>query len=86
MPRWGAEVWLKALTSALYESVGGRGKAPAALIPSRRPITHCTGGCVGPRAGMYGCEKFRPFGIGFPDRAGRSESLYRLRSPSRQGS
>jgi hypothetical protein len=33
---------------------------PAALYPWERPGTHCTGGCVGPRAGMDRCEKPRP--------------------------
>jgi hypothetical protein len=26
----------------------------------RDPIPHCVGGCVGPRVGLYGCEKSRP--------------------------
>ena len=44
------------LTSAL-DGVGGQGHAPAALPPGKRPGTHCTGGWVGPRAGMDGCGK-----------------------------
>ena len=32
---------------------------PAAL-PRERPGTHCTGGWVGPRAGLDRCRKFRP--------------------------
>jgi hypothetical protein len=35
--------------------VGGQRLAPAALPPGNRPGTHCTGGWVGPRAGLDGC-------------------------------
>ena len=40
----------------------GRGQryAPAALYPQERPGTHCTGGWVGPRAGLDRCGKSRP--------------------------
>ena len=38
--------------------VGGQRHAPAALPPGKRPGTHCTGGWVGPRTGLDGCEKF----------------------------
>ena len=31
--------------------------APAALLPGKRPGTHCIGGLVGPRAGMGRCGK-----------------------------
>jgi hypothetical protein len=40
--------------------VGGQRHAPAALPPGNRPGTYCTGGWVGPRAGLDGCEKSRP--------------------------
>jgi hypothetical protein len=40
--------------------VGGQPHAPAALPPGKRPGTHCTGGWVGPRAGLEGCGKPRP--------------------------
>jgi len=33
---------------------------PAALYPRERPGTHCTGGWVGPRAGLDRCGKFHP--------------------------
>jgi hypothetical protein len=36
---------------------------------------------VGPGAGLVRCEKSHPTGIRSPDRAARSESLYRLRYP-----
>jgi hypothetical protein len=39
--------------------VGGHHHAPAAL-PRERPGTHCTGGWVGPRAGLDVCEKSHP--------------------------
>ena len=47
--------------------MGGQHQAPAALRTGKRPGTHCTGGWVGPRAGilcnirnnrMYGCYVF----------------------------
>jgi hypothetical protein len=38
---------------------------PWPLYPWERPGTHCTGGWVGPRAGLDGCEKSRPTGIFF---------------------
>ena len=41
------------LTSALDE-VGCRHHAPTALPLGKRPGTQCTGGWVGPRAGMDG--------------------------------
>ena len=30
------------------------------LYPKERPVTHCTGGWVGPRAGLDGCGKSHP--------------------------
>jgi hypothetical protein len=33
---------------------------PRPLYPREIPGTHCTGGWVGPRAGLDVCEKFRP--------------------------
>ena len=46
------------LTSALV-GMGGQRYAPAALLPGRRPGTHCTGQRVGSRAGLDGCGKSR---------------------------
>jgi len=40
--------------------VGGQRHARAALNPQERPGTHCTGGWMGPRAGVDGCGKSRP--------------------------
>jgi len=42
------------MTAAL-EGVSGQQHAPAALHPRENPGTHCTGGWVGPRAGLDGC-------------------------------
>jgi len=39
--------------------VRGQRHAPAALYPRERPGTHCTGGCVGSRAGLDRCGKSR---------------------------
>ena len=33
---------------------------PRLLYPRERPGTHCTGGWVGPRAGLEGCGISRP--------------------------
>ena len=38
----------------------GQRHAPAALYPRERPGTHCTGGWVGPRAGLDKGGKSRP--------------------------
>ena len=55
---------------------------PGRFTPRERPGTYCTGGWVGPRAGLDGCGKYRPpTGIRSPDRPARSESLYRLSYP-----
>jgi len=59
--------------------VRGQRHAPASLYPRKRAGTHCTGGWVGPRAGLDMCGKSRPFtGIRSPERPARSQSLYRL--------
>ena len=47
------------LTSEL-DGVGGQHEAVAALSPENSPGTHCTGGWVGPRAGLDRCGKSRP--------------------------
>jgi hypothetical protein len=54
---------------------------PRPLYPRERPGTHCTGGWVGPRAGLDVCEKSLPTGIRSPDHPARSQSLYRLSYP-----
>jgi hypothetical protein len=43
-----------------YKGVRGQRHVPAALYPWERPGTHCTGGWVGPRAGLHRCGKSRP--------------------------
>ena len=55
---------------------------PRLLYPRERPRTRCTGGWVGPRAGLNGCGNSRPStGITSLDRSAGSESLYRLSYP-----
>ena len=39
--------------------VGGVSTTPRPLYPQERTSTHCTGGWVGPRAGLDGCGKSR---------------------------
>jgi hypothetical protein len=41
--------------------VRGQGHASAAFYPRERPGSHCTGGWVGPRAGLDRCRKYRPY-------------------------
>ena len=65
------------------KGVRGKRHAPAAPYPRERPGTHCTGGWVGPRAGLDWCRKSRPTGIRSPDRPARRQSLYRLRYPDK---
>jgi hypothetical protein len=55
---------------------------PRPLYPQEIPGTHCTGGWVGPRAGLDVCEKSCPTGIRSPDHPARSQSLYRLCYPA----
>jgi hypothetical protein len=40
---------------------------PWPLYPRERPGTHCTGGWVGPRTGLDGCEKSRPHWDSIPE-------------------
>jgi len=58
--------------------VDGQLYAPAALPPGKKTVTHYLGGWVG--AGTC-VENLAPTGIRSPDRAARSESLYRLSYP-----
>ena len=57
---------------------------PSPLYPPERPVAHCIGDWVGPRAGLDGCGKSRITGIRFPDRPASSESPYRLSYPCRR--
>ena len=52
------------------------------FTPRKRPGTHCTGGLVGPRAGLDRCGKSHLIGIRSPDRLTHSHSLHRLRYPA----
>ena len=51
--------------------MSGQQHAPAYFTPGERSGTHCTGGRVGPRAGLD-VRKTRPIGIRSPDRPARS--------------
>jgi len=51
--------------------VGGSAPRPGRLYPRERPGIHCTGGWVGPRAGLKG-GKSRPHQDSIPDRPARS--------------
>jgi hypothetical protein len=64
---------------------------PDRFTPRERPGTPCTGGWVGPTAGLDVCEKSHPHWdfllhlfnrIRSPDRPARSQSLYRLSYPA----
>ena len=63
------------LTSAL-DGNGGQRHAPVALLPGKRPGTHCTGGWVGPRASLDGCGKPRPYRDSIPPTAQPVASRY----------
>jgi hypothetical protein len=73
-------------TAQLFLNLGTRrgvwsASCPGCLYPRERPGTHCTGGWVGPGAGLDRCGKYRPTGIRSPGLPACSESLYRLRYP-----
>jgi len=63
----------------------GQRHAPAALYPRERRGTDCTGGSVGPRAGLDMCGKSTLSGIRSPNLSARSQSLYRLRYAAHSG-
>jgi len=48
------------LTSVLKGQGVGQCHAPATLSLGKRPSTHCTGGWVGPMAGLDRCGKSHP--------------------------
>jgi hypothetical protein len=54
-PIGGVEVLLYPFITTALEGVRGQRHAPASLYPRERPGTHCTGGWVGPRAGLDRC-------------------------------
>ena len=68
-PKEGVEVLLYSFFN-LGARWGGDGRhhTPAALSPGKRPRTYCTGGWIGPRAGLDECENSRLSGIRSPDR------------------
>jgi hypothetical protein len=50
---------------------------PGRFTPWKEIKFHCTGGWVGPRASLDGCEKSCPHRDSILDSLARSESLYR---------
>jgi hypothetical protein len=72
-------------TLSLISALDGGGwfnATPRLLQPRERiPGTHCTGGWVGPRAGLNGSENLASTDFRSRDRPARSESLYRLSYP-----
>jgi hypothetical protein len=48
---------------SVLEGLRGQGHSPAAFYPRERPGTHCTGGWVGPSAGLDRSEKSLPPGF-----------------------
>jgi len=75
--------WRYSSTLSLTSALDGWmvNATPRPLYPRERPGTHCTGGWVGPRAGLDGCGKSFPTGFRSPDRLARGESLHRLSYP-----
>ena len=47
------------MTTALERGEGSASR-PGRSLPREKPGNHCTGGCVGPRAGLDRCGKSRP--------------------------
>ena len=65
----------------LFPNLGARwgwvvNATPRPLYTRERPGTPCTGGRVGPGAGLDGCRKSRPTGTRSPDRPACNESLH----------
>jgi hypothetical protein len=70
----------------LFLNLGARRGCVVSITPwppisRERPGAHCTGGWVGPGAGMDMCGKSRPTGIRSPNLPVRNKSLYRLSYP-----
>ena len=58
----------------------GQRHSPAVLTSGKRPGTHCSGGCVGPRVSMDGCGIYRLRWDSNPDRQARTIQLHKLQS------
>ena len=61
---------------------GGQSHALAALPPGERPGTYCTGGWLGPCAGLDGCRKSRPHPPPRPDSTPGPSSPQRFATPN----
>jgi len=53
------------MTTALEVGEGSESR-PGRFYPQKRPCTYCTGGWLGPRAGLDRREKSRPHRDSFP--------------------
>jgi len=63
----GGEVYLYPFFNLCAKiGVGGQRHALVTVGPGKRPSTHYTGGCVGPRAGLEGSRKSRPYRYSIP--------------------
>ena len=67
----GVEVWICSFLTTALERGEGKRHAPAALYPPERPSTHCTGGWVGPRAGLDRRGKSRHHRVSIPGPSSR---------------
>ena len=67
-PRDWVEVQLYSSMTTALEGVNGQQHATTAFYPRERPGTHCTGGWVGPRAGLDG-QKISPHRDSIPGRS-----------------
>jgi hypothetical protein len=74
-PRRGVEEQFCSFSTSTLGRLGVQHQVSAAL-PRKRPATHCTGGWVGPRAGLDVCEKYRSHQDSIPDRPNRNQLLY----------
>ena len=60
MVQWGSRVIALHFQDHSTRRGWGVSISPRPLYPQERTITHCTGGWVGPRAGLDRCRKSRP--------------------------
>jgi hypothetical protein len=59
-PRGGVKVELYSFSTSALGGGAWSAPRPGRFTPGKDPGTHCTGGWVGPRAGLDVCEKSHP--------------------------